>query len=269
MTSSQSALSRPLRLLCMLLGASQIQAACNYSPPPVLSHGQGAESLGSRRLAVGAEAGFGTTASYWKADNLSDPDVNSGLVGAARLRVGVSADIDVGLVGGMGPDRTFVLGPEGKWRFARLSPGREEAPSDGGAIPDADRAPSFDAAIIAGLGIGTAAHRYEGESELGPNHPFLAPYQGFMASGGVQVIQMSVGLRLAESETLGNDVADLTLYPIFAFGAQVRPSRQLALFVELDAGGGIPTADTGDSAFIFFPSAGFSLTFDDVWGAKP
>jgi hypothetical protein len=174
--------------------------------------------------------------------------VTSGFVGAGRLRFGLGDALDVGLAGGYGPERAFVAGPELKWRFAHLSPSR---------APDA---PSFAAALIGGVGVGVADYRYGGDPR--PRHVFLAPYQGLTASGGVPLVQMFVGLRLAESETLGNDVGDLTLYPVLAFGVQVRPLPRLTLYAETDLAGGITTADTGDSAILFYPTVGASITFD-------
>jgi hypothetical protein len=239
------------RLAVIAFGVSQIAAACQYSPPPLLNQGQGADTLGDGKLALAAEAGYGTVASFWQRRGLSNPEVTSGLVGAGRLRFGLGDSLDLGLVGGYGPEHAFVAGPELKLRFAHLSPSR------------AADAPTFDAALIAGLGIGAADYRYGGS-----RHVFIAPYQGITASGGIPLLQMFVGIRLAESETLGNDVSDLTLYPVLAFGVQVRPSPGLTLYAETDLAGGITTADTGDSATLFYPSIGASYTFDTSENAK-
>ena len=236
------------RLAVLTFGASQIAAACQYSPPPLLNQGQGADTLGDGKLAVAAEAGYGTAASFWQRRGLSNPEVTSGFVGAGRLRFGLGNELDVGLAGGYGPEHAFVAGPELKWRFAHLSPRR------------AADAPVFDAALIAGLGIGAADYRYGSGSS--PRHVFMAPYQGITASGGIPLLQMFVGLRLAESETLGNNVSDLTLYPVLAFGVQVRPAVGFTLYAETDLAGGITTADTGDSALLFYPTIGASFTFD-------
>jgi hypothetical protein len=236
------------RLAVSAFGASQIAAACQYSPPPLLNQGQGADTLGDGRLALAAEAGYGTAASFWQRRGLSNPEVTSGAVGAGRIRYGLGEAFDVGLAGGYGPEHAFVVGPELKWRFAHLSPSK------------AADAPAFDAALLAGVGVGAADYRYG--SRASPRHVFVAPYQGLTASGGVPLIQMFVGLRLAESETLGNEVSDLTLYPVLAFGVQVRPAVGLTLYAETDLAGGITTADTGDSALLFYPTLGASFTFD-------
>jgi hypothetical protein len=233
---------------------SQIQATCVYSPPPVLSHGQGADTLGSGRAAAGVEAGWGALGSWWNARNVGDPEVTTKPVAASRLRIGVGENLDVGLVGGVGPQRGFVAGPELKWRFARFAP--DAAPG----------APSFNAALISGLGVGSAVYPYENMSA--PRHVFIAPYTGVLASGGIEVVQMFVGLRFAASETLGNDVTDLTLYPVLAFGVQLRPTRSVAFFLEGDLAAGITTYDTNDTAVIAYPSAGVAVTFDGLWSPK-
>jgi len=232
----------------MVLAASQIQASCTYSPPPVLSQGQGADPLAQSRLAVAAEVGYGATASGWNATNLADVDVNSGVVGVGRVRYGLGNDLDVGVVGGIGPQSTVVGGPELKWRFARLAPDNTVG------------APGFHAALITGFGFGTSAFRYDlGSSQ--PTHIYLAPYAGVTASGGVQVVQMFTGLRFAASETLGSGVDDLTLYPMLAFGVQVRPTDVVTVYAEGDAAVGITTHRLGDTALIGYPSAGVSITF--------
>jgi hypothetical protein len=238
------------RVAAMLFGVSQLHAACAYSPPPLVSQGQGADTLGRGRVAAGIEGGFGTSASWWAARGLADPEVSDGLVGAARLRVGLFEDLDVGLVGGLGPEHTWLVGPELKWRFAEMVATHEEGK------------PGFHAALIAGLGVGSSEFRYGSVDGSAPRHVFLAPYQGLTASGGIELIQMYTGLRLAESETLGNDVSDLTLYPVLNFGVELRPFKALAFFAETDLAGGLTTADLHDSAVLFYPSAGFSLRFD-------
>jgi hypothetical protein len=238
----------------MALATSQIQAACVYSPPPVLSHGQGADTLGEKRTAVAAEAGWGTVASWWNADNLSDVDINSGFVGVGRVRYGLKPDLDVGGVGALGPHGTFVIAPEVKWRIARFAP------------RDAEGAPGFHAAVISGLGVGTAEYRLDQdeEDESAPRYVFVAPYTGILASGGIQVVQMFSGFRFAASETFGNDRPDLTLYPVLAFGVLVRPNRAVTFYAEGDLAGGITTHDFSDSALIGYPSVGVSVTLDEL-----
>jgi hypothetical protein len=167
------------------------------------------------------------------------------------LRLGLLDDLDVGAVGGLGPNRAFAVGPEAKLRFARYVATREPGQ------------PGFHAALILGLGIGSAD--FPTSAAPGgpiPRHPFIAPYQGLTASGGIELIHMYTGLRLAESETLGNGIKDLTLYPVLAFGVELRPVRALAIFAETDLAGGITTADGHDSAVLFYPSAGVSVAFD-------
>jgi hypothetical protein len=238
-----------------------------YSPPPVLSHGQGADTLGTARGAVGAEVGWGESASWWNSHNAADFDLQSGSFGAGRVRVGIGENVDVGLVGGVGPERSFVLGPEVKWRFARLS------------MPGEKGAPGFHAALISGLGIGAADYRYDTapcssgdtcvrmvkQGEPAPRYVFLAPYTGVVASGGIELVQMSVGFRLAASETLGNGITDLTWFPVLAYGAQVQPDRHFGLYAEADVAGGITTHRGGDSALIGFVTAGARVVFDDLW----
>jgi hypothetical protein len=239
------------RAAVMVLGAGQIQASCNYSPPPVLSQGQGADTLGEKRLALAGELGYGTVASGWNASNLSDVEVNSAAVGVGRLRYGMAPDIDLGLVGGVGPQGTIEAGPELKWRFARLAPDA------------AVGAPGFHAALISGLAVGTSKFRYDLGSEPEPRHVFLAPYTGVTASGGVELVQMFTGLRFAASETFGSGVDDLTLYPVLAFGVQLRPTHALTFYAEGDAAAGITTHDVSDTAMIGCPSVGMSVTFDE------
>jgi hypothetical protein len=240
-----------VKLLVMALATTQIQAACAYSPPPLPSHGQGADTLGRGKIAAGLELGRGTTASWWNADDMTDADVNSGWVGGTRLRLGIGDDLDVGIVGAIGPQSTFVLGPEVKWRFAHVAP-------EGSGTEDG---PAFHGAWISGVGIG-ASDDYDPDTELPSRNVFVAPYTGVLGSGGIQAAQMFVGLRLAASETFGNELADLTLYPVLAFGFLLRPSPAWTLFAEADLAGGITTYDLDDSALIVFPSAGFSFSFD-------
>ncbi len=249
--------SRALVISCMIFSASHVAASCAYSPPPLPSHGQGADTLGRGSLAVGAEVGWGTMASWWDAQTIADPDVNSAVVGAGRVRVGMAESLDLSLVGAGGPERAFVLGPELKWRFAHLTPEGVE----GG--------PAFNAALISGLGVGSAEFR-EGTrpGQRRPRHVFLAPYTGVLASGGTQSVQMFSGLRFAVSETLGNRVGDLTLYPVLAFGTIARPSRTWAVWAEVDFASGITTRDIDDTGLILYPSGGITLTFDEVLGKR-
>jgi hypothetical protein len=230
-----------------LFGLTQIQAACSYAPPPVPSSGQGADTLADGRIAAGVEAGLGTTASWWNASNMTDVDVNSKWVGGVRLRRGIGADVDVGIVGGIGPQRSFVVGPEFKWRFAHI------------AAPDVD-GPAFHAAWVTGLGIG-AADDYDAGANV-RRDVFLAPYTGVVGSGGVQAAQMYVGFRFAASDNFFNHRDDLTLYPILQFGFLASPSKSWSLFVESDLAGGLTTRDFGDSALIFYPTAGLTYSFD-------
>ena len=76
---------------------------------------------------------------------------------------------------------------------------------------------------------------------------------------------MFTGLRLAGSETFGNGVTDLTLYPVLAFGVRVNPSRTIGIYAEGDLAGGITTRDPNDTAILGFVSAGVSVTFEGVW----
>ena len=233
-----------LRLGVAAFGLTQIQAACSYAPPPVPSSGQGADTLGEGRMAAGVEAGFGTSASWWNASNMTDVDVNTKWVGALRLRRGMGADVDLGLVGGVGPQHSFVLGPEFKWRFAHVA-----APEEDG--------PAFHAAWVTGLGIG-AADNYSGKAR---RDVFLAPYSGLIGSGGVQAARMFVGFRFAASDNFFNGRDDLTLSPILQFGFLANPTKHWSLFLETDLAGGLTTQDFGDSALIFYPTAGLSYVF--------
>jgi hypothetical protein len=205
-------------------------------------------------MAIGTELGWGTSASWWNAQTVADPDVNSALVGAARLRFGLVQDLDVGLVGGIGPDRAFVVGPELKWRFAHLRP------------EDVEGGPAFHSALVSGIGIGAADHRYRADDgEPDPRYVFVAPYTGVLASGGTQTVQMFSGLRVAASESLGNEITDLTIYPVLAFGVLLHPHRAWTVWAEGDLASGITTRDIDDSAVIVYPSVGVTLTLDEVW----
>jgi hypothetical protein len=246
----RAAVGHRTRLLAMLAATSQIYASCYYSPPPVLAHGQGADTLGQGSMSVAAEAGWGAAGSWWKAKNLGDPDVNTGAIGAARLRLGWTHDVDLGLVGGMGREGILVAGPELKWRFAHLAPS------------GVNGAPGFHAALVSGLGVGAADYRYGPEPR---RHVYLAPYTGVVASGGIQVVQMFTGLRVAASETLGNGVGDLTLYPVLAFGTELRPDPSFTFYAEGDLAGGITTTDFHDSALLGSVTGGLRITFDEPW----
>jgi hypothetical protein len=204
--------------------------------------------LANGRIAAGLEAGLGTSASWWNASNMTDVDVNDEWVGGLRLRRGFGADTELGIVGGVGPQRSFVVGPELKWRFGHV------------AAPEVD-GPAFHAAWVTGLGIGAADQYNPGESE--PRRDiFLAPYTGVVGSGGVQAAQMYVGFRFAASDNFFNDRDDLTLYPILQFGFLANASKSWSLFIEADLAGGLTTEDFGDSALIFYPTAGLSYSFD-------
>lgn len=236
------------------LALGQLGATCQYSPPPVPSQGQAAKTLGPGRVAVAAEAGWGTSASWWDAKNISDVDVNSGTVGVGRARYGLTDNVDVGLVGGSGPVDTFVLSPEVKWRFAHVHP--QAAP--GG--------PSFNGALISGLGLGRSNAACDSEECGDERWFFMAPYGGVLASGGIEVVQMFTGLRLAASR--GFEVNDLTFYPLLSFGVQVRPVRAIAIFAEGTVGGGITASDFDDSALLAYPSVGVWLYLDRLWGSR-
>ena len=237
-----------LRLAAALFGLTQIQASCSYAPPPLPSSAQSAETLGQGRIATGIEAGHGTSASWWNASNLADVDVNGKWVGGLRLRRGMLPDVDLGIVGGIGPQRSFVVGPEVKWRFAHV------------AAPEQD-GPAFHAAWVTGLGIGASDHYDPGSSKL-RRDVFLAPYTGLLGSGGVRAAQMYVGFRFAASDNFFNSRDDLTLYPILQFGFLGNPSPSWSIFVETDLAGGLTTQDFGDSALIFYPTAGITYSFD-------
>jgi hypothetical protein len=235
--------------LPIAFGLSQIQATCSYAPPPVLSQGQGGDTLGAGRFNAGAEIGYGAAGSWWKANNVGDPDINSDPAGAIRFRAGVSDNVDVGVVGGIGPDDTFVAGPEVKWRFASL------------IDTTSDEKAAFHAALVSGVGVGSAGFRYSGGSvTAGSHHPYVAPYSGILVSGGIPVIQMFSGLRLAGSQTLGTS-ADVTLYPVLAFGVEVHPTDAVRVFVEGDLAGGYTLQDASDSAILGYVTGGMSITF--------
>lgn len=236
------------RLCVAALAVTQIQAACAYSPPPLPSAGQGADTLGAGRTTIGVEAGYGTSASWWNASNMTDVDVNSKLVGGLRARRGLMPNVDLGLVGGLGPQSTFVVGPEFKWRFGHL------------AAPEQD-GPAFHAAWITGLGVG-ASNDYDVNSNDASRDIFLAPYTGVLGSGGIREVQMYAGFRFAASDTFFDQTDDLTLYPVLQFGFLLRPADAWSIYLESDLAGGLTTVDFGDSALMFYPCAGVSF----AWG---
>jgi hypothetical protein len=237
--------------LCLAaLATTQIRAACAYSPPPLPSAGQGADTLGNGRMAASVEAGYGTSASWWSASNMTDVDVNSKWVGGARVRRGIHPNVDLGLVGGIGPQSTFVVGPEFKWRFGHL------------ASPDVD-GPAFHAAWVTGLGVG-ASNDYDVNSNDESRDIFFAPYTGVLGSGGIREVQMFVGFRFAASDTFFDQTSDLTLYPTLQFGLLLRPARAWTLYLESDLAGGLTTEDFGDSALMIYPCAGVSF----AWGGE-
>jgi hypothetical protein len=238
-----------LRVTVALLGLSQLHAACSYSPPPLPTHGQGADTLGPGNAAVGIEGGRGTLASWWNARYLGDPDVHSGFVGAGRLRLGTSDNVDVSALGALGPEHTTMLGGELKWRFAHFAPAQSEGN------------PGFHAANVTGIGVGAL----DLQQNAG-RHAFIAPYTGLLVSGGIEAIEMFVGLRVAASEVIGNDQNDLTVYPMLGYGVLVRPTGPLALHAEAVVAAGITTEDTGDTALLVYPSVGATLTFDHLFG---
>ncbi len=228
----------------LLLG---LPSACVYSPPPLLSYAQTADTLGRGRGSASAEMGFGTHATWGN----SDLDTTTKVVGGTRLRLGLGDVVEVGLVGAVGPHSAYLGGPELKLRVVHL--GDPEA-----------KGPSFDAAWISGFGVGSALFPEEGSPA--PRYTFLAPYTGVLGSGGIRFVKMFLGLRLAASETIGNGESDLTLYPTLAFGVQLRPTRILTFFAEADLAAAITTADTNYSAVIIYPNFGLSVAFDRLWG---
>ncbi len=242
--------SRWALLLTLAFGMSQVNASCSYAPPPLPSHGQAADTLGEAHGQLGVEAGRGTVASWWKASYIGDPEVTSGWVGAGRLRLGVTRNTDVGLVGALGPEQAFFGATELKWRFAHFAP------------PGAEGTPGFHAAWLSGLGAGELVLR--GESE---RRPFVVPYTGVLASGGIELVQMYVGLRFAASEVLGNAQNDVTLFPILGFGVQLRPNDWLTLYAEGSAAAGITTEDLNDTGLLIYPCLGASLGFDGLWSS--
>jgi len=235
----------------LIVALSQVQASCVYAPPPVLAQGQGGDTLGRMRVNAGTEVGYGVVASWWKASGVGDADINSSPAGAMRIRLGLTDDLDVGVVGGLGPDQTIVAGPEVKWRFARLV---ESSSED---------SPAFHASIVSGVGLGTSTFRYGGYGvDAGSSHLYLAPYTGLLVSGGIPLIQMYSGLRVAGSQTLDASRADLTIYPVLAFGIEMRPEHFYHLFVEGDLAGGYTTQNAGDAAILGYAVGGVSMTFD-------
>jgi hypothetical protein len=232
----------------MGVSLSQVAASCAYSPPPMLSHGQGADTLGPKRWAAGAELGVGTNASWWTASNLGHPEVKSEWVGGGRLRYGLAEDLDVGLVVGQGPLSTTVIGPETKWRLVHLAPAHTEG------------SPGFHAAWISGCGVGSSLYPYEAEEgQPSPRHIYLAPYTGLLGSGGIDLVQMFSGLRVAASETLGNQRDDLTIYPTLAFGVVLVPLPWLKVHAEADLAAGVTMADVDDTGILAYPSVGITI----------
>jgi hypothetical protein len=209
----------------------------------VLAQGQGADTLGHGRANVGGEVGYGAVGSMWNASNTGDPDVNTGPVGTLRVRYGLIDNVDVGVVGAVGPMSTLVVSPEVKWRFAHLVDG------------SGDDAPAFHASLVSGVGFGTSLIQYS------ENRAYVAPYTGLLVSAGIPVVQMFTGLRVAVSETLG-DLPDLTVYPVLAFGVQCNPTRSVRLFVEGDLGAAYTSQATEDSAILGYAVGGASVTFD-------
>jgi hypothetical protein len=234
-----------LALLPILLFG--LPSACVYSPPPLLSYGQTADTLGRGRGSASAEMGLGTHARWGG----SDLDTTTKAVGGTRLRLGLSEALEVGLVGAAGPHSAYLAGPELKLRIVHLA----DAQQAGG--------PSFDAAWISGFGVGSALFP---ESTPARRYTYLAPYTGVLGSGGINWVQMFLGLRLAASETLGNGERDLTWYPTLAFGLQLRPTHMLTFFAEADLAGAITTGNTDSSAVIVYPNFGLSVAFDRLWG---
>jgi hypothetical protein len=241
-------LRRLYRLFVIAGALSQVQASCNYSPPPVLSQGQSADSLGSHHWAAGSELGYGTNASWWTATNLGHPEVRSGWVGVGRFRYGISDDVDMGLVAGQGPLHTTVIGPEVKWRFAQAAP------------ENAEGSPGFHAAWISGMGVGSSRYPYEVSSGAPvPRHLYLAPYTGLLGSGGIELVKMFAGLRFAASETLGSPSHDFTLYPTFAFGVVLQAASWLRIHAEGDLAAGVTMHDTSDTGVLAYPAMGITI----------
>jgi hypothetical protein len=234
----------------MAVALAQVQATCAYSPPPMLSQGQGADTLGRSRVNVGAEVGYGAAGSWWKASNVGDPDINSDPAGALRVRFGLADDVDLGVVGAVGPDTTIVAGPEVKWRFARLVEGPRED------------APAFHASWVSGTGLGSSVFRYGADGlQAGTRHFYIAPYTGILVSGGIPLVQMFGGLRFAASQTLDASRTDWTLYPVLPFGVELRPEKAIRLFVEADLAGGYTTQTSNGSAILGYVTGGMSVTF--------
>ena len=240
---------KPLhRLFLIALALSQVHASCNYSPPPVLSQGQSADTLGASHWAAGTELGYGTNASWWTASNLGHPEVRSGWVGVGRFRYGISDDVDLGLVTGRGPLGTTVIGPEAKWRFVHVAPEGTEG------------SPGFHAAWLSGVGVGSSQYPYEvSNGEPIPRHLYLAPYTGLLGSGGIEVVKMFAGLRLAASETFGSPSGDLTLYPTFAFGVVLQATAWLRIHAEADLAAGVTMHDTSDTGILAYPALGLTI----------
>jgi|GEM_PF-3715125 len=254
-----------LKLLPMVFGVSQIQSACGYAPPPLPSHAQTAETMGKGGVALSAEVGRATVASWWDASNIVDVEQSSGVIGAGRARFGISPNVDIGLAGGYGPRQTFLLGPELKWRFSRVAPTGKKS------------MPGFQAAWVTGAGVGSSLMRWdptlcddgsanicmenESDGEVGPRRTYVAPYTGLLVSAGTETTQLYTGVRFGMSEVLGNRLTDLTLYPSLGFGAQLRLSRFMAVFAETDFGGALTTTEFGDSGVFTYFGGGFTVSF--------
>lgn len=252
------------QLLTMIWGVSQIQAACGYAPPPLPSQGQTAEALGTGNVALSAEVGAGAVASWWNASNLADVDQTNGWVSAGRMRIGLSENVDLGVVSALGPRGTWVAGPELKWRFSRVAP------------LGARGMPGFQAAWINGIGVGSAALRYDAgrceepisapspcmmipDGEPWVHRPYAAPYTGILVSAGTDTTQLYTGARLAVSEVIDNRLFDLTIYPSLGFGGQLRPWRQLAFHAESNFGAALTASDFADSGLMVYFGTGVTV----------
>jgi hypothetical protein len=129
------------------------------------------------------------------------------------------------------------------------------------AAPGCPGEAAFHASLVSGLGVGIGGFRYTGGSvTAGSHHPYIAPYTGVLVSGGIPILQMFSGLRLAASQTLGTS-ADLTLYPVLAFGVGVRPEPLLRVFLEGDLAAAYTTEVASDSGILGAVTAGMSITF--------
>jgi hypothetical protein len=79
-------------------------------------------------------------------------------------------------------------------------------------------------------------------------------------AAGAALLSLSTACRVGLSSN--QPAHDLTLYPILQFGFLANPSKSWSLFIETDLAGGLTTQDFGDSALIFYPTAGVSYSFD-------